>query len=222
MTGMFQCTGGGWCGWGYPQAAGTMIGTSALIVKPCATCSSGARSASISSSAFYNLMRAIKSTHAGGWCGQSYPQAAGTMHGTSALIVKPCAKCSSGVQSASFLSSGFWSLMHAFKMFLLGADGVGDSHRLQGRMHGTFCPSLLKPCATCRSGAHSALFSELWFLGFDESQQQESCWGLERLGDCRRLQGQSMTYLPALGSHAACAAAVLSLLFCALPGFVDI
>ena len=43
MTGMFQCAAGGWCGWGFPRAAGEMIGTSALIARTCAACASGAQ-----------------------------------------------------------------------------------------------------------------------------------------------------------------------------------
>ena len=43
MTGMFQCVAGGWCGWGFPRAAGEMIGASALIVRTCAACASGAQ-----------------------------------------------------------------------------------------------------------------------------------------------------------------------------------
>lgn len=43
MTGMFQCAAGGWCGWGFPRAAGEMIGASALIARTCAACASGAQ-----------------------------------------------------------------------------------------------------------------------------------------------------------------------------------
>ena len=43
MTGMFQCAAGGWCGWGFPRAAGEMIGASALIMRNCAACASGAQ-----------------------------------------------------------------------------------------------------------------------------------------------------------------------------------
>ena len=41
MTGMFQCAAGGWCGWGFPRAAGEMIGASALIARTYAACASG-------------------------------------------------------------------------------------------------------------------------------------------------------------------------------------
>ena len=43
MTGMFQCAAGGWCGWGFPKAAGEMIGASALIARTCAACASAAQ-----------------------------------------------------------------------------------------------------------------------------------------------------------------------------------
>ena len=40
---MFQCAGGGWCGWGFPRAAGEMIGASALIARTCAARAGGAQ-----------------------------------------------------------------------------------------------------------------------------------------------------------------------------------
>lgn len=42
MTGLLQCSSGiGWCAWGLPQTPGHMIGSSAIVVRTCATCPSG-------------------------------------------------------------------------------------------------------------------------------------------------------------------------------------
>lgn len=43
MQAALQCTGDGWCGWGLPVTPGKMVGASAVIVKTCPTCPSGAQ-----------------------------------------------------------------------------------------------------------------------------------------------------------------------------------
>ncbi len=40
-----QCAHDGWCAWGLPATPERMVGGSALIVKPCPACPSGARPA---------------------------------------------------------------------------------------------------------------------------------------------------------------------------------
>lgn len=42
ITAAMECANSGWCGWGFPANPGSMIGTSALIVKQCSTCPTGA------------------------------------------------------------------------------------------------------------------------------------------------------------------------------------
>ncbi|KAK9821563.1 hypothetical protein WJX81_002481 [Elliptochloris bilobata] len=42
VRGALQCAHDGWCAWGLPEVPDRMVGGSAVIVKPCATCPSGA------------------------------------------------------------------------------------------------------------------------------------------------------------------------------------